>query len=417
MSKILYGAEKAFVVLCLLYFTRGLNNPLLTPPTVVSLFRYGTGAFALFFLILLGAQTLNTIKHDKWILMVVFLSAISFIWSGYSDYTAELIKTELFPMSIFGIYMATRFRLRQQLNLIVIALSIAMLLSFMVAVAMPAVGISEEGLFRGIFDHKNDASAYGILAALSSFALALDKGTKTDLKNWLVFGVAIAFVLATTSKTGLVLSLFIPLTILVYIRSRWKGELIAVILPIIVLVVYVVLTVVINQWHFLLSAIGGDPTLTGRTDIWQVSLQRIAERPWLGFGRGAFWALGSQTQDEASNAVAAFGFIAPHAHNGYIDLLLDIGLIGSLCFGISLIKLWIQSLKLAYSATMAEQIWPLAFSIFITVNNITESYLLWNTNLFWVLYISTSISAQKLSIKKLKAMLNSSKLTKEQVLL
>lgn len=374
-------------------------------PTLVSLFRYGTGAFAFFFLILLGAQALHTIKKDKWILIVVFLSAISFIWSEYADYTTELIKTELFQMSAFGIYLSTRFTLKQQLNFIIIALSMAMFLSFVVAVTMPSMGISEEGLFRGIFDHKNDASAYGILAALASFSLALDKTKKkSDSRGgWLVFGVAIIFVLATTSKTGLVLSVFIPLAITLYIRSRWKGEIIAIILPIIVLIVYVVLTVIISQWHVLLSAIGGDPTLTGRTDIWRVSLEHIAERPWLGFGRGAFWFLGSKTQDEASNAVAAFGFTAPHAHNGYIDLLLDIGLIGGFCFAISLIKLWVQSLKLAYSATMAEQIWPLAFAIFITINNVTESYLLWNTNLFWVIYISTSISAKKLSPRKLRA--------------
>lgn len=405
MNRIFGCVEKALVILCLLYFTRGLNNPLLTPPIVVTLLRYGTGAFALSYLILLGSQVLNTIKQDKWILMVVFLSAISFIWSDYSDYTLELVQTELLQMSVFGIYIATRFTLKQQLHLIVITLLIAILMSFAVSVAMPVVGISEEGLLRGIFDHKNDASAYGILASISSFSLALErKENKWDsLKNWAVFGIAIVFVLATTSKTGLVLSIFIPLTIMLYISSRWRGEIIAIVLPLIVLVIYVVLTTVISQWHFLLSSIGGDPTLTGRTGIWQVSLQHIMERPFLGFGRGAFWALGSDTQFEASKAVAAIGFVAPHAHNGYIDLLLDIGFIGGLCFGISLVTLWIQSLRLAYSATMAEQIWPLAFSIFITINNITESYLLWNVNLFWVFYVMTSISAKKLSVRKLRA--------------
>lgn len=402
MNQILYHAEKAFVILSLLYFTRGLD--LLIPSVAVSLFRYGTGAFALFFLFLLGAQALNTVKQDKWILMVVFLSAISFAWSEYADYTTELIKTELLQMSVFGVYLAARFTLKQQITLIVVALSIAMLLSFTVAVTMPSIGISEEGLFRGIFNHKNDASAYGILTALSSCSLGLDKEkNKTNFKSWLIFGIAIIFVLATTSKTGLVLSFFIPLAIALYIHSRWKGEVVVIVLPIIIGIAYIAVTTAISQWDILLPAIGGDPTLTGRTGIWEVSLQHIAERPWLGFGRGAFWALGSKTQDEASNAVSAFGFTAPHAHNGYIDLILDIGLIGGFCFAVSLIKLWAQSLRLAYAATMAEQIWPLAFSIFITINNVTESYLLWNTNLFWVIYISTSVSAKKLSAKKLKA--------------
>ena len=42
----------------------------------------------------------------------------------------------------------------------------------------------------------------------------------------------------------------------------------------------------------MLTALGRSATLTGRTRIWQMSLDNIAQRPWLGYGFGAFWRPG-----------------------------------------------------------------------------------------------------------------------------
>ncbi|MBA3923884.1 MAG: O-antigen ligase family protein, partial [Nostocaceae cyanobacterium] len=81
---------------------------------------------------------------------------------------------------------------------------------------------------------------------------------------------------------------------------------------------------------------GRDPTLTGRTEIWGVALSRLHEHLLLGFGRGAFWAPGSKNALEAGLAVS-LNFIPPHVHNGFLDLALDIGLIGFVCFAISFV--------------------------------------------------------------------------------
>jgi O-antigen ligase len=78
------------------------------------------------------------------------------------------------------------------------------------------------------------------------------------------------------------------------------------------------------------GALTGDPTLTGRTVIWQFALEKISEHPWLGYGFGSFWRVGTgvPSVDEAPGFVAKM----PHAHNGYIDILLQIGVVGSVLF-------------------------------------------------------------------------------------
>jgi exopolysaccharide production protein ExoQ len=81
-----------------------------------------------------------------------------------------------------------------------------------------------------------------------------------------------------------------------------------------------------------------DPTLTGRTMIWDESWKFIKERPILGYGYGAFW-------NEASGPMAilqqAIGWPAPNAHNGYVDLWLQLGLLGICLFAAALLQaLW-----------------------------------------------------------------------------
>jgi exopolysaccharide production protein ExoQ len=63
--------------------------------------------------------------------------------------------------------------------------------------------------------------------------------------------------------------------------------------------------------------------LTGRVPLWQILLEEIGERPWLGVGFTAYWSSLSllssfQVQD----------VVAPSAHNGYLEELLNTGVVG-----------------------------------------------------------------------------------------
>ncbi len=58
-------------------------------------------------------------------------------------------------------------------------------------------------------------------------------------------------------------------------------------------------------------------TFTGRADIWELALEKIAERPITGWGYQAYWALES-TRFGQEDTTQWAGHAA-HAHNGYID--------------------------------------------------------------------------------------------------
>lgn len=68
--------------------------------------------------------------------------------------------------------------------------------------------------------------------------------------------------------------------------------------------------------------LGRDPTLTGRTEIWSLVL-RLAGNPFFGTGYESFW-LGERVE----KASAAFYYTLNEAHNGYIEVYLNLGWVG-----------------------------------------------------------------------------------------
>jgi len=62
---------------------------------------------------------------------------------------------------------------------------------------------------------------------------------------------------------------------------------------------------------------GRNETLTGRTDTWAELVPVVKERPILGVGFGSFWTAARREFYQMS-----------HGHNGYLDVLLDLGAVG-----------------------------------------------------------------------------------------
>ncbi len=75
----------------------------------------------------------------------------------------------------------------------------------------------------------------------------------------------------------------------------------------------------------LTAVFGKDPTLTGRTDIWAAAFDAWIEAPITGLGVG-FWA--SPTDPLLGLALHRIGYAAGHAHNGLLNVAVELGLVG-----------------------------------------------------------------------------------------
>lgn len=64
-------------------------------------------------------------------------------------------------------------------------------------------------------------------------------------------------------------------------------------------------------------------TLTGRIPLWEIVLSEIQDHPWLGVGFAAFWNPHNYPRMEQ-----LVGFPVVSAHNGFLDMLLVLGVVG-----------------------------------------------------------------------------------------
>jgi exopolysaccharide production protein ExoQ len=68
-------------------------------------------------------------------------------------------------------------------------------------------------------------------------------------------------------------------------------------------------------------------TLTGRTALWTELLTYVGARPLLGYGLGGFWS-----PAHTAYIALALGWVVSHSHNGYLEVMLDLGLVGLTLF-------------------------------------------------------------------------------------
>jgi O-antigen ligase len=91
-----------------------------------------------------------------------------------------------------------------------------------------------------------------------------------------------------------------------------------------------VMLAILNFDEFL-KIVGKSTTLTGRTDVWHAVEEAIRQRPLLGYGYG-FWTIPSTARNNIctarNNIWLELGWSPPHAHNGWLESMLQLGAAG-----------------------------------------------------------------------------------------
>ena len=202
----------------------------------------------------------------------------------------------------------------------------------------PANAHGGEGDFRGIFSQKNVLGGAMTMGALASLH-GLRSGRRRRLRS--IFFLVVDTIVALLSQSAtscLTIFAFCAMDVII-VLIRKGGAIRILTMGLIVLVLPVVISVAVSP-DVVLEMMGKDPTLTGRTEIWNYVIPYIYERPWLGWGYVAFW---STDNPAAMDIAKSLHWFAPQAHNGLLELLLHVGLVGTALF----IFLWARALWLS----------------------------------------------------------------------
>jgi O-antigen ligase len=366
------------------------------PQIGVTLVRY---LLPVYFFLRLASRPKATLKILQGDIFLVIFNVILFgslAWSVNPDLTLESLRSEYIQAVMTALFLATRFSVAQQVRLMAIATIIFGCLSFLFAVIFPDVGVhslEHAGAWRGIVNHKNYFSSVLVLGAASHLVLLLDPRERRWWQ-YMGLGLSIFLIIMSTSKTGQVLLCSLFIMMLLYPRFRWRGMRTVLTIYLIIFAILILTYGLFAAWDQIFVAIGRDPTLTGRTPIWQrLTEEYIPNRFWLGYGVASFWR---------SDIFRGLNFIPSHGHNGWYDLILDVGIAGFIMYLACSVQAWARTFRLAYSSEKSSDLWPLALLTALMINNFTESLLLYQGNTIWILFMSVCWSLkEELQLKKL----------------
>jgi exopolysaccharide production protein ExoQ len=344
-------------------------------------------------------KTLQTLRQDYWIFLLVLVTALSYLWSFEKSNTLKDIFT-ITGSSLFGLYFASRYTLKQQLELMSWTYGIVIVLSFIFVIAMPKLGImgaAHQGKWRGVFSHKNGLGQAMVYSFLT-FMFLTYQSKKYKFRMWIGMGLSVVLLLlsASTSSMFNLFILVVVFFVLYVVRLPYL-----LMIPVIALIVTLGETFYlwsINNSSAIFNSVGKDATLTGRTDLWQLTTDMIWKQPWLGYGFGGFWQ--GLNGAESGYILRAVTWTPSHPHNGYLQLLLDLGILGMSIFVIGFIRTMIRALNLIRATTAVAALWPIVNMAQLLITSTTETQLFASNNIGWILYVAVVFSLEPSSLNK-----------------
>ena len=241
---------------------------------------------------------------------------------------------------------------------------------------------------EGIYEHKNSLGGFCVAAILFAIYRLSWGNTLGKLTAVMIIPICLALLVMSLSKTAAGL---LPLSIVIGVAgccaARWLRISAAVQFVCVLALVTVGLYLVeeflqLNFWE-LAGIVTGDPTFTGRTDIWAFTLDQAAHRPIGGFGFRSFWRIGADSP--ALEVAGTFISRTAHAHNGYIDILLNGGVVGVLLFLPVLIGGLHVAGKIADRSFLAG-VACLGFMVFSILYNLLETSWFLGTNVVFIFF-------------------------------
>jgi exopolysaccharide production protein ExoQ len=279
---------------------------------------------------------------NPYLLLFVGLVALSILWSIEPNVTLRRLvraSTLLLDAVAFALLARDVVSFQRTLRPIFLAMLIA---SIIFVMAAPDLAVEQAnqtelvGAWHGVAPQKN---GLGSLAAIG-LVFWVHAWLSRESRSWLALlgiGVSALCLVRSRSSTSLMAGVFASVLLLMLLRSprglrRYLPYLIGLFVVLLLTYSLAVLNLIPGS-GLLLSPItaitGKDQTFSGRTAIWEIITQHISLHPLLGTGYGAYWV--QVPNSPSMQMLQQLYFYPTEAHNGYLDVINDLGYVGAAC--------------------------------------------------------------------------------------
>ena len=283
------------------------------------------------FVVIVPSACLRRALLPGWSLALFGWLVCSAMWTQGAPQTSLLLRTVL--PSLVGLVLVTGTLTRRAvLGALRSLVQLALLLCIVALLTRPATRSSADGTFfiagwRGVFVDKNSMALFLVLCVAAT--VAFDRGRRRAA----TLTVVLVLMAGSQSVTGLAGAALILVFArwLALVRRQDKRRTSTFVGVSAALAGVVTVGVLVNATT-LFQLFGKDPNLTGRTQIWTAVIGAITRRPELGYGWGALFNRSAPTQTTLQ-LWREIGFPPAHSHNGVLDLVGQVGVVGLVLFG------------------------------------------------------------------------------------
>ncbi len=332
----------------------------------------------------------------RWPCLLACWTLLSVFWSQDPILTAR----RAIPFALatgFGVLLALQLPQRRFLSLLQASFALLACWSAALALGFPAIGLDAStghgGDWQGVFTQKN-ACGRAMVFALAS---VLASGKLSLLRAGFLLLFVVELILSG-SRGAWVLGCVLFAAIAGFGMScrfdhRTRTALIGGAAWL--LLGGAVVTSVF--FEALAPLLGRAAPRTGRTAIWHEVWLAILHRPWLGYGFSAFWR---GAQGASWDVVVALRFVLFHAHNGFLEIWLELGAGGLLLFALGFIRAAVLLWPELRAGQFREAAWPFSTLLLILLYDFDENTVLSFNDLFWVLYTAALTRIEVLAAER-----------------
>jgi len=275
-------------------------------------------------------QVILIIKREKFLALFLLWCILSIFWSDHS-----LVSFKRLFQIYTGVLVCLSFLLHSDsvdevLSTLKILFSIYMIVSLVSIFTIPGA-TSSYGAWKGLATGKNHMGQASLISLLIWVYSFKDKRIKSQLFYLFMLIVSLILLFGSQSATAITTLLLLILVGFLFsvdklfesIGIRRTFSIITMIfLGSIIVSIYLLYPDLISS---LFLQAGRDLTFTGRTELWADILEEAKKHLLLGCGYQAYWVLDSDT---ILALYQTYLWLPNQAHNGYVDILNETGLVG-----------------------------------------------------------------------------------------
>ncbi len=343
-------------------------------------------------LLLVHARPLGALLWRNALLLTLpLLGLASVAWSSDPARTA-VASLQVLSVVLFGTLIGLRLG-RGAIPALVLLALLPVAMAAAVMSAMHPLGVDINGDAVGVFSHKNTLGNRAAIMGLAAAALLLAGRLRLAAAVGLV--LALGLLAASGSRTAWVAAATAAPALLAarVVRLSPGAATLAVAAAGVAACALAALLVsgLFDPMRLFFQTLDRDPTLTGRTVLWEMALAYIREAPLAGHGFDAFWDHDSLTSDAAYVAVTMRQEL-PHFHNAYLEMAVQLGWTGALLMAAVTVLLFQRTLRLAHTAVAADGAFALGLMALVAVSDMVEVALIQRHGL--ALMILSALAAQ-----------------------